>query len=155
METNKIKEIIQKYPNAGKENLISVLQDIQEHYGYLPENILSEISTILKIPISKVFGVATFYNQFHFSPLGKYHIRLCKGTACHLSKAESLITSLEKILKIKEGQTTLNQLFSFQEVDCMGACSLAPIISVNDDYYTKVTPDYLKEIIESYRKKEI
>lgn len=150
-----LRDIIQKYPNAGNENLISILQDIQYAYGYLPENIIIEAAKMLRIPISKIYGVATFYNQFRFSPKGKYHIRICNGTACHISKANTLLTSLEKTLKIKEGQASSNNLFSYQEVDCMGACALSPIVSVNDDYYTQVNPESLKDIIESYRKMEI
>jgi NADH:ubiquinone oxidoreductase subunit E len=126
--------ILAKYPRGHRDCLIPILQDIQEEYGFLSETSVVEVSRHLDLPSSKIFGLATFYNQFRFEPKGKYHIRLCNGTACHVNESASVLKELEKKLKIKPGQTTRDGMFSLELIACMGACHLSPMIQVNDKY---------------------
>ena len=149
-----IESILKKYDNCGRDSLISLLQDIQENEGYLSEEAIVKTGQKLKIPTSKIYGVATFYNQFRFEPTGKYHIMVCRGTACHVLGSLTVLQELEKNLKIKAGQTTRDGLFSIEIVACMGACGLAPVISINGTFHANVTAQSIKEIIESYRNKE-
>ena len=147
------KEIISKYPQSGRDNLIPVLQDIQDAEGFLSEESIIEVGKHLNLPTSKIYGVATFYNQFRFQATGKYHIQVCRGTACHVLGSASVLEELEKTLKIKAGDTTKDAMFSLEVVACIGACGLAPVISINGNFHAKVTEESMVEIIESYRNK--
>ncbi len=149
-----INKILSGYPNSGQENLIPILQDIQQGIGYLSEEAVIKVGEHLGLPVSKIFSVATFYNQFRFEPKGKYHIMVCRGTACHVLGSSTVLKEIEKKLKIKEGQTTRDGLFSIEIVACIGACGLAPVININGQFFAKVTTDSLTEIIESFRNKE-
>src|SRR5574344_1057332 len=146
-----IENILEKYDNCSRDSLISLLQEIQENEGFLSEEAIVKTGKKLKIPTSKIYGVATFYNQFRFEPTGKYHVMVCRGTACHVLGSLTVLQELEKVLKIKAGQTTRDGLFSIEVVACMGACGLAPVININGSFYAKVTSESIKEIIESYR----
>lgn len=150
----KANEIFNKYPEAGRDNLIPILQDIQVAEGHLSKESIVEVSQFLNIPSSKIFGVATFYNQFKFQPNGKYHIQVCRGTACHVLGSSTVLQELEKQLKVKAGDTTRDGLFSIEVVACIGACGLAPVISINGEFYAKVTSASISEIIKSYANKE-
>ncbi len=145
-------EILSTYANAGKESLIPILQEIQGRTGYLSEDSIVKVGKHLHVPTSRIYGVATFYNQFRFEPQGKYHIQVCRGTACHVLGSATVLESLEKDLKIKAGQTTRDGLFSIEVVACIGACGLAPVICVNKIFHAKVTVDTLKKIINEYRE---
>lgn len=149
-----IKNIFSKYPDAGRENLIPILQDIQTVEGHLSKESVVEVGSFLNIPTSKIFGVATFYNQFRFQPNGKYHVQVCRGTACHVLGSATVLQEIEKQLKIKAGKTTRDGLFSIEVVACIGACGLAPVISINGEFYAKVTAASLSEIIHTYKSKE-
>ena len=151
METS-INDILNSYPNPQKENLIPILQDVQNHEGYLSGKSVIEVGSYLKIPVSKIYGVATFYNQFRFSPLGKCHIQVCRGTACHVLGSLTVLQELENDLKIKAGETTRDGLFSIEVVACIGACGLAPVVCINGEFHAKVTSASLKGIIEKLRK---
>jgi len=151
---NNSQEIFDKYNKATADDLIPILQDIQAESGFLSETSVREVSEFLKLPSSRVYGVATFYNQFRFSPVGKYHISVCRGTACHVLGSATVLQEIEKILKIKAGSTSRDGLFSIEVVACIGACGLAPVISINGEFHAKVTTESLKGIIEEYRKKE-
>ena len=144
--------ILTGYPDRQKENLIPILQDIQNAEGYLSQNAVIEVGKYLNIPVSKIYGVATFYNQFRFSPLGKYHIQVCRGTACHVLGSATVLEELEKTLKVKAGETTRDGLFSIEVVACIGACGLAPVITINGEFYAKVNSTSLNEIIGKIRK---
>jgi len=148
------KNIFSNYPNAGRDNLIPILQDIQNEEGFLSKESIVEVSSFLNIPTSKIFGVATFYNQFRFQPNGKYHIQVCRGTACHVLGSATVLQELEKLLKIKAGSTSRDGLFSVEVVACIGACGLAPVVSINGEFFAKVTAASLAEIVESYKIKE-
>ena len=137
MTNSNVDVVLEKYLHHGRESLIPILQEIQDSLGYIPESALEQVGKTLKIPTSKIYGLATFYNQFRFVPKGKYHITLCKGSACHMMGATSLLDHLEKELKIKQGQTTRNGMFSIEVVPCMAACSQAPLVSVNGQFFTR------------------
>lgn len=150
----KIQQIINAHQGNKREDLIPILQEVQAHYNHLPEEAIYAISHELCIPASKVYSIATFYNLFRFQRIGKYHIRLCRGTACHLSKSSELLRELKKDLKIAPGQATPDGMFSIETVPCMGACHLSPIMRVNDKFYTRVETNHIKDILETYRNEE-
>jgi NADH-quinone oxidoreductase subunit E len=146
-----VQNIIDKYSNAGRDSLIPILQDIQVAEGYLSKNSIVEVGKHLDIPTSKIFGVATFYNQFRFEPYGKYHVQVCRGTACHVLGSSTVLQELEKHLKTKAGQTTRDGLFSIEVVACIGACGLAPVICVNGEFHAKVNSQSIKDIVDHYK----
>lgn len=150
---SEVENVLNRYPNAKRENLIPILQEIQDTEGYLSEEAIVKVGQRLGLPTSKIFGVATFYNQFRFEPLGKFHIQVCRGTACHVLGSSTVLQELEKELKIKSGQSTRNGLFSIEVVACIGACGLAPVISVNGEFHAKVSAGDIKEILNEYREK--
>lgn len=153
MET-RVKQVLEKFPNAGRDKLIPILQEVQEVEGYLSRDAVVEISTHLNLAPSKIFGVATFYNQFRFEPIGKYHILVCRGTACHVKGSGDTLEAVERELGIKAGNTTRDGLFSIEVVACLGACGLAPLICINNEFYANATKDRVKEILDTYRNKE-
>jgi NADH-quinone oxidoreductase E subunit len=148
-----IDAILSKYPDAKRDLLIPILQEIQEAQGYVSKDSIVKVGRHLRLPASKIFGVATFYNQFRFEPTGKYHILVCRGTACHVLGSKTVLEQLEKQLKIKAGKTTRDGLFSIEVVACIGACGLAPVICINGEFHAKVTSESLKAIIDEYTKK--
>ena len=144
------------YPevNEKREQLIPILQEVQDKIGYISRESIVEIAKRLSIPASKVFGVATFYNQFKLHAPGKYQIQICRGTACHVKGSKVILEALVNELKIEPGETTKDGVFSIETVACIGACGLAPVIAVNGKYYSKVTPDSIIKILNSYRNEE-
>lgn len=153
VDTKKLDEIIQSY-GAKKSNLIAILQKVQENYRYLPESAMTYIgSKIEGLSPATVFGVATFYAQFSLEPKGKYEIKVCDGTACHVRGSMPVIDAIKNKLNLKDGKmTTENGLFSFETVSCLGACGLAPAIVINDKVYPKMTPDSIVIIIDTLLK---
>lgn len=149
-----VKEILERHPNASRDSLIPILQEVQDAQGYLSQDAVVEIGRHLRLPASKIYGVATFYNQFRFQPTGKYHIMICRGTACHVKGSAANLVALEKELKIKAGETSRDGLFSIEVVACIGACGLAPVLSVNGEIYAGVEEAKIKEILDIYRNKE-
>ncbi len=147
-------KILEHYPPNDRSNLIALLQDVQEIYGYLPENDLRAIAEYLNISMSSIYGVATFYNQFRLTPLGKNIIRVCRGTACHVKSSANILTALETELGIKSGETTRDKNFTLETVACIGACSIAPVININEDYYGRATIKEIPKILAKYRKSE-
>jgi NADH-quinone oxidoreductase subunit E len=154
MENASVEKVMQRYPRAGRDSLIPILQAVQEEQGYLSEDAVVSIGRHLRIPASKVFGVATFYNQFRFQPKGKYHVMVCRGTACHVKGSLRVLDMVTKVLKIEPGKTSRDKLFSLEVVACMGGCGLAPVVNINGQFYAKVTPMKLQRIIEECRAKE-
>jgi len=150
-----VAEILKEHKGAKRDHLIPILQEIQEKEGFLSPDALMDVGKHLGIPTSKIYGVATFYNQFRFEPKGKYHIQVCRGTACHVLGSATVLQSIEKGLKIKAGQTSRDGLFSIEVVACIGACGLAPVICVNGEFHARVTENSLKEIIEKYKSREV
>ncbi len=148
-----IDNILDEHPTANREDLIPILQEVQENQGFLSEKAIVKVGKHLELPTSKIYGVATFYNQFRFEPKGKYHIQVCRGTACHVLGSSTVLDQIEKHVKIKADQTTKDGLFSIEVVACIGACGLAPVISINGEFYAKVTGESIKEIVENYKNK--
>lgn len=149
-----IEHILCKYPDAGRESLIPILQETQEDQGFISRQSVMEIGRHLDLPASKIYGVTTFYNQFRFHPKGKYHIMVCRGTACHVKGSAEVLSALGKALKIAPGETSRDGLFSLEVVACIGACGLAPVIAVNGEFYSGVTAEKTTEIIQQYREQE-
>ncbi len=151
---NAVDAILQKHPRAGRDALIPILQEVQEKQGYLSREAVIRISKHLNLPTTKIFGVATFYNQFRFQPKGKYHFMVCRGTACHVKGSNRVLEMAQKILKLNPGQTSRDRLFSLETVACMGACGLSPVMNLNGEFYAKVTPQKLVQIIQECRETE-
>jgi len=150
-----IELIVQRYNRNKKEGLIPILQEIQQDQGFLTEESLADVSDYLRIPLNKVYGVATFYDQFHFSPRGQYHIQLCRGTTCHLSESAAILKEIEKQLKVKAGSVSRDRRFSLELMSCMGSCNLSPIMKVNDTYYSQVSMEEASKIIRSLKEKTL
>ncbi len=146
--------ILEGFPRARRDALIPLLQEVQRAQGYISREAVVEIGRHLELPASKIYGVATFYNQFRFEPLGRYHIQVCRGTACHVKGSLAVLESLCKLLKVRPGQTTRDGLFSVEVVACIGACGLAPVISVNGEFHAGVTTKQLPKILATYRNRD-
>lgn len=128
-------------------SLIAILQKAQEIYGYLPEDVIGYISERTGIAPARIFGVATFYAQFRLKPVGKYLIMLCQGTACHVNGSELISSAITDELGIEDGDTTEDGLFSLKHVACLGCCSLSPVMMINDQTYSTLTPDKTKKVL--------
>ncbi len=147
-------EILNRFKEPKRDQLIPILQKVQEKEGYISREAVRLIGQRLRIPASKIYGVATFYNQFRFKPIGKYHIQICRGTACHVKGSSRVMDTLKQELKIKPGETTRDGLFSLEIVACIGACGLAPVVSINGEFYANMTGSKLTKLLREYRRKE-
>ncbi|GBG56487.1 NADH-quinone oxidoreductase subunit E [Sporomusaceae bacterium FL31] len=144
-----LEQILEKYREV-KGALIPVLQETQNAYGYLAKEAIEYIAKNMNIPVSQIYGVVTFYSQFHLNPRGKNIVRVCQGTACHVRGAKLILKALEDHLKITAGQTTDDLKFTLETVACIGACGLAPVMMVNDDTHGRLTPEIVTDIIKKY-----
>ena len=152
----KNKQKIQEIIRLNKEedgNIISLLQKIQEQYGYLSTNIMGQISVKLKIPLTEIYSIATFYTQFKFNPIGKYNIICCEGTACHVKGSNALLEYIETFLGIKSGEITEDMTFSIESVACLGCCAISPVCKINDKIYGNLTIKKIKNILNKLMKK--
>ena len=150
---NEMKELLKNY-SQDKSNLIQILNEVQEKYGYIPKQSQIEISNYLSIPMAEIYGVITFYSRFTLEPKGKYNISVCLGTACFVKGSQALLDRLKERLKIDEGQTTPDGKFSIDATRCVGACGLAPVFTINNEVYGKATVKKLDEVLDEYIKKE-
>mgnify|MGYP003295501906 CR=1 FL=1 len=148
-----LEDVLAKYANV-KGSLITILQKTQEIYGYIPIDAVYHIAERTGSTPAKVLGVATFYSQFRFQAVGKYLIMLCKGTACYVNGADRIAEAVKEELGIGDNQTTADGLFSLSLVSCLGCCSLAPVMMINEDTYGSLTPDKVKKILRDIREKE-
>ena len=148
-----IQAVLAHYPDADEDKLIVLLQDVQEACGYLSREAILSISRHVDLPASRVYGVATFYNQFRFQPLGRVHIQLCRGTACHVKGSKTILEELQKHLGVPAGVTTGDGIFSYEILACIGACGLAPALMINGELRAKVTPESIPALLEEYREK--
>jgi len=130
--------------------LIPILQQIQDAYGYLPAEILLEVSKQTGLAASQMYGVATFYEQFYLAPRGRHTIRCCRGTACHVKGGRDIAKAIKRELRVEEGQTTQDLRFTFQTVACLGTCFLGPVVMIDRDYYGHMTPSRVRSIINKY-----
>jgi len=138
--------------NKGKQGaLMAVLHKAQDQFGYLPKEILNVISEELKIPLSEIYGVVTFYSRFSLIPKGENQISVCLGTACYVKGAQKILDKVEEELGITVGGTTPDRKFSISDTRCLGACGLAPVLVVNEDVYGRLKPEDVKEILDKYR----
>ena len=151
--SNGMKELLKNY-SQDKSNLIQILNEVQEKYGYIPKQSQIEISNYLSIPMAEIYGVITFYSRFTLEPKGKYNISVCLGTACFVKGSQALLDRLKERLKIDEGQTTPDGKFSIDATRCVGACGLAPVFTINNEVYGKATVKKLDEVLDEYMKKE-
>lgn len=152
-ENTELKELLSKY-EKDKSNLIQILNEVQEKYGYISSEAQKEISEYLGISMAEVYGVITFYSRFTLKPKGKYNIAVCLGTACFVKGSERVLDKVKEILKIDVGQTTDDGLFSIEATRCVGACGLAPVFTVNEDVHGKATPEMVEKIIKEIRERE-
>jgi len=143
-------KILASMPNAGFSELIPILQKIQEAYGYLPPSVMMVVSSRTGIAASRIYGVATFYEQFHLEPHGRHTIKCCRGTACHVKGGRDIIRAISRILRVQEGETTEDMRFTFETVACLGTCFLGPVMMVNNDYYGHLAPNKVRDILERY-----
>lgn len=132
-----------------KDNLIQMLNEVQEHYGYIPEKAQRDLSEFLNVPMAEIYGVITFYSRFTLKPKGKYNISVCLGTACYVKGSQRIMDRLKERLKIEPGETTKDGLFSIEETRCVGACGLAPVFTVNGEVYGKATVKKLDEVLDN------
>lgn len=145
-----LRAILKNYEKEEK-YLIPILQEAQDEYGYLPEEVLKEIASYLDLSLSQVYGVVTFYTQFHLEPRGKNIIRVCMGTACHVRGGADVLAAVKDALGIENGETTKDLKFTLETVACIGACGLAPVIMINDDTHGRLTPEKIPGILASYK----
>jgi NADH:ubiquinone oxidoreductase subunit E len=146
-----IKTIVEKY-HGEKSALISILQDVQKEYAFLPKDALSLLSEEMEVPLSRVYEVSTFYNSFSLVPRGRHVIEVCAGTACHVKGGPKLRSRLEAELNIECGETTEDRMFTLEEVRCLGCCSLAPVVKIDSDIYAYLEEDKIPGSLENYRK---
>lgn len=142
--------IIEEDFNNDKENLIMMLQEIQRRYNYLPTPALTYLSTSIGIPISQIYGVATFYSTFSLEPRGRNIISICLGTACHVRGGEKIREKLEESLSIEDGETTQDLRFTLESVRCIGCCSLGPVVKINEDMHGRIAYTEVDKILEEY-----
>ena len=153
IDNTKVLEEVLKKNDYNASALIAILQDIQHELNYLPEDVLEELAVKLEIPKSQVYSVVTFYKAFKLTPPGKYNIKVCMGTACHIKGGSELIQTLESKLEIKEGEVTEDGEFSYEPVMCVGCCGLAPVVMIDETFHGKVTPKQIPKILKECEKK--
>ena len=144
----RLEAVFSSYDGKASE-LIPILQQIQNAYGYLPTGVLNELCHRTGIAASQVYGVVTFYEQFHLTPRGRHTIRCCRGTACHVKGGRDIIRAIRRILRVQEGETTEDMEFTFETVACLGACALAPVMVVDGVYYGKMTSRKVNFVLDS------
>lgn len=148
-----IDSLIEKYKNK-KGNMIPLLQGIQDIYGYLPREAFIKVAKETNIELSDMYGVATFYAQFRLKPVGKHIVKVCHGTACHVQNAKELTDALQESLKVNDGETTSDGIFTLESVACLGCCSLAPVLMIGDETYGKLTGDKAVKIVKDIKRQE-
>jgi NADH-quinone oxidoreductase subunit E len=147
-------DTVSELPRAASRadiNLIAILQAVQERFGYLPAEALEEIARRTRTPLSRVYGVVSFYAQLYTKPRGKHTVRCCRGTACHVKGASKVIDMIRRTLGIEDGQTTPDMLFYFESIACLGTCFLAPVMMIDDEYYGELTPQRVEQVLAGYR----
>lgn len=149
IDCDKALRIIKEYPAEARYTL-AMMQDIQKEYNYIPRESMEMLAEYLDVHLSKLYSMATFYKALSLKPKGKYIIKVCDGTACHIRNSQGLIDEIESLLNIKPGETTEDGKFSLETVNCLGSCALAPVMVINEKYYGKMTVAKIKEILKEY-----
>jgi len=147
-----IDRILRKYPAGKKDSLIPLLQEIQRESGHLSDSSIAEVSRYMNIPLNKIYGVASFYDQFRFGKQGRYHVQICHGTTCHIYRSSAFQAEIEKILQVKAGQTTKDGKFSLEVVNCLGACGNAPVMLLNGIAHGNLTTGRLQKILSRIKE---
>jgi len=151
MELNKVDAIITRYKDE-RGPLISILQDIQAEFNYLPKESLLRVKEKLNIPLTEMLRIATFYKSFSLEPRGRHLIEVCQGTACHVRGGARILERIEKFLGIKPGQTTKDLKFTLKTVNCLGACALGPLVVIDEEYFGKITPAKAEKLLKEYKE---
>ena len=146
--SERLEQVLSVY-EGKREELIPILQKVQEEFGYLPEGAMASIARLTRVPEANVYAVATFYAQFRFAPIGKQHIMVCRGTACHVRGAPRILEKLQKQLGIEEGETTEDRQYSLETVACIGACGLSPCLTINKQVEAKMTPKRVTDLLRT------
>jgi NADH-quinone oxidoreductase subunit E len=153
MNMNNIDAIIDRH-QCTQSALLAIMQDVQDEERYLPKEAMNRIAEKLLIPISRVYQMATFFETFHLEPRGKYVCTVCMGTACHVRGAQRLVEQLERDLAVPAGGTTSDMMFTIEEVNCVGACALGPLVIINGDYHGNMTSGNLQKVVTKLKKAE-
>lgn len=148
-QSPQLDEILARYLGVDGA-LIPVLQEVQQLYGYLSKDVVEYVAERLMIPVSQIYGVITFYSQFHLNPRGRNIIRVCQGTACHVRGGGAILKALEEKLQIVAGETTPDMKYTLETVACIGACGLAPVMMINEDTHGRLTPETVPDILAQY-----
>jgi len=146
-----VAEIVANHAPVSEADVIPILQDAQEAYGYLPLEVVDEIARLSEIPVAKLYGVATFYAQFYLEPHGKHTVHLCRGTACHVRGAPQIYRTVSRHLGIEDGETTDDMMFSLETVACLGTCFLAPVMLIGNQYFGRLTPERAVNAVDAIR----
>jgi len=153
VDVSKVHMILERH-GAKQEHMIAILLDCQEEYYHLPKEVLEEVSAGVNIPLTSVLSIATFFRAFSLKPIGRFPIRVCNGTACNIKGGPRLVEALERELKLKKGETTPDNLFGLDTVNCVGCCGLAPVITVGQDVHGKAKISSIPKMIKQYQPKE-
>ena len=147
-----VDEIVHRFPKAGSSDVIPLLQAVQQRCGYLPREVLEGIAKRTRISLTRMYGVATFYERFRFQPVGQHVIQACHGTACHVNGAKQVGREIHQTLRINDRETTADGLFTLETVACLGCCSLAPVMMIDDKVYGRLNPQGAQRVLSRYRK---
>ena len=153
MDLAKVDAIIEKY-DGDATSLLAIMQDVQDEANYLPREAVNHIAAKLEVPVARIYSMATFFESFHLEPRGKHICTVCMGTACHVRGAQRLVEQLERDLSVKSGGTTEDMMFTVEEVNCVGACALGPLVIIDGEYHGNVTSNQLTKVVTKLKKEE-
>jgi NADH:ubiquinone oxidoreductase subunit E len=151
VDSRKIDKIVDGY-GCHRDSLISILQDVQSEYSYLPEDMLRQVAKRLELPLIQVYGVATFFKAFSLQPRGRHTVSVCLGTACHVRGAPTVLDEVKRQLSVEPGDTTEDRQFTLETVNCLGACAIGPVVVVDDNYQGQMRPGIVKSVLRQYQK---
>ncbi len=151
----KERQLLKQFAADDHAQLMPALQSVQELYGFLPRGAIRRVAGHFGLPPGQVYNLARLHRRFRFQPVGRFHVQVCRGIACHLKGSGAVLVQLQQLLGIQPGQTTLDGLFSLEAVDCIGACSLAPAVCVNGAIHAHVAPEAVEQIIDHYRRQSV
>lgn len=151
LDYNQLSDILGSY-KAEKRFTLAILQDIQNKFNYIPKEAIFYVSEYLGVPVSEIYSMATFYKALSLTPKGRHIIKVCNGTACHIRGSNALIDEVRNLLDIQPGQTTADGLFSLEIVNCLGACALAPVMVIDDEYHGAMTKEKVADLIKTYKE---
>jgi len=150
VDIKKVNEIISRY-DQSEESLLAILQDFQREFHYVPEEGMKRLSDVLSVPESKIYAMGTFYKTLSLEPRGKHTVKVCMGTACHLKGAGQILEAIERELGVKRNHTTVDKRYTIESVNCVGACAMAPVVVVNENYYGHMWPSKIMDVLNKYK----